>query len=66
MSFLSNTNSININNINNINNIQISQQNNNNENIEYSDINEKQINYAINLFILHGIFTSFEIRTKNL
>jgi hypothetical protein len=63
MSFLSNTNSINI---NNINNIQISQQNNNNENIEYSDINEKQINYAINLFILHGIFTSFEIRTKNL
>ena len=63
MSFLSNTNSINI---NNINNIQISQQNNNNENIEYSDINEKQINYAINLFILHGMFTSFEIRTKNL
>ena len=63
MSFLSNTNSINI---NNINNIQISQQNNNNENIEYSDINEKQINYAINLFVLHGIFTSFEIRTKNL
>ena len=63
MSFLSNTNSINI---NNINNIQISQQNNNDENIEYSDINEKQINYAINLFILHGIFTSFEIRTKNL
>lgn len=63
MSFLSNANSINI---NNINNIQISQQNNNNENIEYSDINEKQINYAINLFILHGIFTSFEIRTKNL
>ena len=63
MSFLSNTNSINI---NNINNMQISQQNNNNENIEYSDINEKQINYAINLFILHGIFTSFEIRTKNL
>ena len=63
MSFLSNTNSINI---NNINNIQISQQNNNNENIEYSDINEKQINYAIHLFILHGIFTSFEIRTKNL
>ena len=63
MSFLSNTNSINI---NNINNIQISQQNNNNENIEYSDINEKQINYTINLFILHGIFTSFEIRTKNL
>jgi len=63
MSFLSNTNSINI---NNINNIQISQQNNNNENIEYSDINEKQINYAINLFILHGIFTSFEIHTKNL
>lgn len=63
MSFLSNTNSINI---NNINNIQISQQNNNNENMEYSDINEKQINYAINLFILHGIFTSFEIRTKNL
>ena len=63
MSFLSNTNSINI---NNINNIQISQQNNNNENIEYSDIIEKQIKYAINLFILHGIFTSFEIRTKNL
>ena len=63
MSFLSNANSINI---NNINNIQISQQNNNNENIEYSDINEKQINYAINLFVLHGIFTSFEIRTKNL
>ena len=63
MSFLSNTNSINI---FNINSMQISQQNNNNENIEYSDINEKQINYAINLFILHGIFTSFEIRTKNL
>jgi hypothetical protein len=63
MSFLSNTNSINT---NNINSMQISQQNNNNKNIEYSDINEKQINYAINLFILHGIFTSFEIRTKNL
>ena len=63
MSFLSNTNNINI---NNINSMQISKLNNNNENIEYSDINEKQINYAINLFILHGIFTSFEIRTKNL
>ena len=33
---------------------------------EQSEIKEKQLNYAINLFILHGIFTSFEIRTKNL
>ena len=33
---------------------------------EQSEIKEKQLNYAINLFILHGIFTSFELRTKNL
>ena len=31
-----------------------------------SEMEERQINYAINLFILHGIFTSFELRTKNL
>jgi len=33
---------------------------------DQSEIKEKQLNYAINLFILHGIFSSFEIRTKNL
>ena len=52
------------------NNISISEQNNNNypnkNQIEQSEIKEKQINYAINLFILHGIFTSFELRTKYL
>ena len=52
------------------NNISISEQNNNNypnkNQIEQSEIKENQINYAINLFILHGIFTSFELRTKYL
>ena len=52
------------------NNISISEQNNNNypnkNLIEQSGVEEKQINYAINLFILHGIFTSFELRTKYL
>jgi len=52
------------------NNISILEQNNNNypnkNQIEQSEIKEKQINYAINLFILHGIFTSFELRTKYL
>ena len=52
------------------NNISISEQNNNNypnkNQIEQSEIKEKKINYAINLFILHGIFTSFELRTKYL
>ena len=52
------------------NNISISEQNNNNypnkNQIEQSEIKEKQMNYAINLFILHGIFTSFELRTKYL
>ena len=52
------------------NNISISEQNNNNypnkNQIEQSEIKEKQINYSINLFILHGIFTSFELRTKYL
>jgi len=46
------------------------EQNNNNypnkNQIEQSEIKEKQINYAINLFILHGIFTSFKLRTKYL
>ncbi len=37
-----------------------------NEEKEFLEINEKQINYVVNLFILHGIFTSFEMRTKNL
>lgn len=50
------------------NNISILEQDNNNypnkNQIEQSEIKEKQINYAINLFILHGIFTSFELRTK--
>lgn len=52
------------------NNISILEQNNNNypnkNQIEQSEIKEKQINYAINLFILHGIFQSFELRTKYL
>jgi hypothetical protein len=52
------------------NNISMLEQNNNNypnkNQIEQSEIKEKQINYAINLFILHGIFTSFELRTKYL
>ena len=52
------------------NNISILEQNNNNypnkNQIEQSEIKEKKINYAINLFILHGIFTSFELRTKYL
>lgn len=54
------------------NDIQISEQND--KNIYNSNIlnnpqleeKENQINYAIYLFILHGIFTSFELRTKNL
>jgi len=33
---------------------------------DQSKIKENQLNYAINLFILHGIFTSFELQTKNL
>ena len=52
------------------NNISMLEQNNNNypnkNQIEQSEIKENQINYAINLFILHGIFTSFELRTKYL
>ena len=52
------------------NNISMLEQNNNNypnkNQIEQSEIKEKQINYSINLFILHGIFTSFELRTKYL
>lgn len=52
------------------NNISILEQNNNNypnkNQIEQSEIKEKQINYAINLFILQGIFQSFELRTKYL
>jgi hypothetical protein len=52
------------------NNISILEQDNNNypnkNQIEQSEIKEKKINYAINLFILHGIFTSFELRTKYL
>ena len=64
-----------ISNSNNSNNplMQISQTNNNNnkynksiEEEKFWEINEKQINYVVNLFILHGIFTSFEMRTKNL
>jgi len=47
------------------NDLQISEYSNNIQQ-EQSEIKEKQLNYAINLFILHGIFTSFEIRTKNL
>ena len=63
MSLLSNTNNI---------KMQIYQQGNNNtyiqsnEEQEISEINDRQINYVVNLFILHGIFTSFEMRTKNL
>ena len=64
-----------ISNSNNTNNplMQISQTNNNNnkynksiEEEKFWEINEKQINYVVNLFILHGIFTSFEMRTKYL
>jgi len=64
-----------ISNSNNTNNLsmQISQTNNNNNKYNKSieeeifwEINEKQINYVVNLFILHGIFTSFEMRTKYL
>ena len=61
-----------ISNSNNSNNplMQISQTNNKyNKSIEeekFWEINEKQINYVVNLFILHGIFTSFEMRTKYL
>ena len=40
--------------------------NKSNEEQEISEINDRQINYVVNLFILHGIFTSFEMRTKNL
>ena len=47
------------------NDLQISEYSNNIQQ-EQSEIKEKQLNYAINIFILHGIFTSFEIRTKNL
>ena len=47
------------------NDLQISEYSNNIQQ-EQSEIKEKQLNYAINLFILHGIFSSFEIRTKNL
>ena len=52
-------------------NLLLSEQDNNSiymNNIQgnQSEIEERQINYAINLFILHGIFTSFELRTKNL
>ena len=63
MSLLSNTNNI---------KMQIYQQGNDNtyiqsnEEQEISEINDRQINYVVNLFILHGIFTSFEMRTKNL
>jgi len=58
-----------------LNSFQISEQNNNNynnnminnsEQLNISEIKERQINYAINFFILHKIFTSFELRTKNL
>ena len=48
-----------------INDFQISDYSNNIQQ-EQSEIKEKQLNNAINLFILHGIFTSFELRTKNL
>jgi len=63
MSLLSNTNNT---------KMQIYQQSNtntfnqSNEDQEISEINDRQINYVVNLFILHGIFTSFEMRTKNL
>ena len=63
MSLLSNTNNM---------KMQIYQQGNDdtfnksNEEQEISEINDRQINYVVNLFILHGIFTSFEMRTKNL
>lgn len=63
MSLLSNTNNI---------KMQIYQQGNDNtyiqsnEEQEISEINDRQINYVVNLFILHGIFTSFEMNTKNL
>ena len=63
MSLLSNTNNM---------KMQIYQQGNDdtfnksNEEQEISEINDRQINYIVNLFILHGIFTSFEMRTKNL
>ena len=59
-----------------LNSFQISEQNNNNynnnnminnnEQLNISEIKERQINYAINIFILHKIFISFELRTKNL
>ena len=60
-----------------LNSFQISEQNNNNdynnnyminnnEQLNISEIKERQINYAIYFFILHRIFTSFELRTKNL
>ena len=48
-----------------VNDFQISDYSNNIQQ-EQSEIKEKQLNYAINLFILHGIFTSFELRTKYL
>ena len=58
-----------------LNSIQISEQNNNNNNnyvtnnndqLNVTEMKERQINYTINYFILHSIFTSFEFRTKNL
>ena len=59
-----------------LNSIQISEQNNNDNNNNYvtnnndqlnvTEMKERQINYTINYFILHSIFTSFEFRTKNL
>ena len=58
-----------------LNSIQISEQNNNdnnnyvtnnNDQLNVTEMKERQINYTINYFILHSIFTSFEFRTKNL
>lgn len=54
-----------------INDLNISEEKNNiykneNQQINQSESKEDEINYAINLFILHEIFASFELRTKNL
>ena len=39
---------------------------NNNYNDEQIQLKENQLNYAVNFFIIHRIYTSFEFQTKNL
>ena len=45
---------------------QISEYSNYKNNNEQIELKEKQLNYAVNFFIIHRIYTSFELQTKNL